>query len=167
MSFLGSSSVFMISAFWAFVVVWDGKIVLWETLGFLFLYVIYIVVVVFGRFVNQKIKLRKGIVTKNDFRNRGTSERTDHGDIQDSYNGEDDRSSDDDDDEIRAITRPLLDKEDVEASSDATNSTYKKSLKHGCIPLDLKEWNESNLFNKSLIVIKVGCPRLLFYEWNI
>jgi len=35
---------FMISAFWAFVVVWDGYIRLWETLGFLVLYVVYILV---------------------------------------------------------------------------------------------------------------------------
>jgi len=34
----------MISAFWAFVVVWDGYIRLWETLGFLVLYVVYILV---------------------------------------------------------------------------------------------------------------------------
>jgi hypothetical protein len=49
--------------------VWDGKIVLWETLGFLFLYVVYIFVIVFGRYINQKIKAKRGIVPrKNDFR---------------------------------------------------------------------------------------------------
>lgn len=158
----------MISAFWAFYVVWDGKIVLWETLGFLGMYVVYIVVVIGGRYVNQKIKLKKGIVTKNDFKAKSTNieDRNRANGIQDSYNGEDDRdSATSDDDEIAEITRPLLNTnngdDDVESNSQMLKTNYKKSLKQTCNPIDITEWKESNIINKAIIVIKTPVFYLL------
>lgn len=159
----------MISTFWAFVVVWDGKIALWETLGFLFLYVVYICVVIFGRLINQKIKLSKGILTKNDFTkdvgkdsaNRAKSLKS----IQDSYNGEDDRS---DSEDVEGQRRPLLGQQvaiNEEEAEDAKPAdelvSYKSELRASCWPLDMTEWRESNFFNKAMIVVKTPVFYLL------
>lgn len=149
---------FMISAFWAFVVVWDGSIVLWETLGFLFLYVVYILVVILGRYVNQKIKISKGIVTKNDFKARSNTEYSNGG--VDSYNGENDRDSDDDDDE--EAHRPLLNENTInDQELKVVESDYKTATRASCIPLNVKEWNESNIINKAIIVIQTPIFYLL------
>ena len=154
---------FMISAFWAFYVVWDGKIVLVETLGFLAMYVVYIIVVIGGRFINQKIKLKKGIVTKNDFKAKVSTEGTNNRayGVQDSYNGEDDRDSatTENDDEISEITRPLIennnnDNDDLESNGRMVKTNYKKSLKQSCNPIDMTEWKESNILNKAIVIIK-------------
>lgn len=164
---------FTLAAFWAFIVVWDGSIVIWETLGFLFLYVIYIFVVIGGRYANQKIKQKKGIVSNNDFGNKRENTpnlRTDTT-IQDSYNGEDDRG-DEDEEEIRNITRPLLEDDknnnDVDEESPLIYSlngqrplNVKKSLKASCNPVDRKEWKDSNIINKILILIKTPTLYLL------
>lgn len=167
---------FIFAAFWAFVVIWDGEIVLWETLGFLFLYGVYIFVVIFGRYVNQKIKLSKGIVTKNDF--KAKTSNAGKSNIQDSYNGEDDRDSDNDDEANEPLLGDIREDNDVEASDISTKNNYPMSLKTTCLPIDLNEWNDSNLFNKIYIcisapvyyVLKVTIP-LVDYDiensnWN-
>ncbi len=110
--------------------------------------------VVLGRFVNQKIKLSQGIVTKNDFRQRGLTAKSD---LLDSYNGEDDRS--DEEDEAR---QPLLTNHaDPEASLASSHSTYARSLAHTCLPLDLAEWRASSLFNRALLAVKAPVVYLL------
>lgn len=163
----------MISAFWAFVVVWDGKIALWETLGFLFLYLLYICVVIFGRLINQKIKLSKGILTKNDFtKNVGKTDSAGRAkslkSMQDSYNGEDDRS---DTEDIEGQRRPLLGQDngaineergdqEQESREDEVVS-YKGELRVSCWPVDTGEWRESNIFNKAMIVVKTPVFYLL------
>lgn len=57
--FLRDLSFYIMSAFWAFFVFYKGKIHLYDSLGFLGLYGIYIVVVVGGRYVHQKIRQRE------------------------------------------------------------------------------------------------------------
>jgi sodium/potassium/calcium exchanger 6 len=163
----------MVSAFWAFVVVWDGVIGLWETLGFLFLYLVYICVVIFGRLVNQKIKLSKGIITKNDFtKNVGKDSNNTRTkslkSIHDSYNGEDDRT---DAEDIEGQRRPLLSQDtaaiNVERETE-TGSTdeealveYKSEFRASCWPVDMFEWRESNVLNKAMIVVKTPVFYLL------
>ncbi len=153
--FLRDVIFFLISAFWTFVVVWDGYIRLWETLGFLFLYVVYIFVVVIGRYVNQKIKLSQGIMIKNDFRARGLTGKSA---TLDSYNGEDDRSECEEDEEA---TQPLLTNSNREFDFSTTESTYSKSLSISCLPIDFNEWRESNLINRALLVVKIPVMYLL------
>ena len=155
----------MISSFWAFVVVWDGKIALWETLGFLLLYVVYICVVIFGRLVNQKIKLAKGLVIKNDFtkavgRRAGPGERPKSlRSIQDSYNGEDDRSADEQDAEEQR--RPLLDSSEAanvnteDVYTEPNEASYSGELRASCNPVDVSEWKSSNIFSKSMLLVKI------------
>ncbi len=107
-----------------------------------------------GRFVNQKIKVSQGIVTKNDFRQRGLTAKSD---LLDSYNGEDDRSDQEDE-----ASQPLITNHaDPEASIDSSNSTYARSLAHSCMPLDLAEWRTSSLFNRALLLVKAPVMYLL------
>ena len=44
------------SGFWAFYIFWSQEIRLVDSVGFLVLYLVYILVVVVGRYINQKNK---------------------------------------------------------------------------------------------------------------
>jgi len=57
--FLRDLSFYIMSAFWAFYVFYKGEIHLYDSLGFLGLYGVYIVVVVGGRYIHQKIRRRE------------------------------------------------------------------------------------------------------------
>jgi hypothetical protein len=164
----------MIAGFWAFVVIWDGQIVLWETLGFLLLYVLYILVVVLGRYVNQRIKVAThgaGALLKNDFscnsvnvngpRSGGAS--TSNAGLIGNEAYDRDRA-DTEYEENEALRRPLLGRKssrDSQTLSDnASESHYQVvSLKMAIIdtflPIDLVEWKESNILFKFMIIVKV------------
>jgi solute carrier family 24 (sodium/potassium/calcium exchanger), member 6 len=147
--FLRDLIFFLISGFWAFVVIWDGYISLLETLGFLFLYFIYIIVVVFGRYINQRIKRwRNGgvLVRKNEFSsatiNTSTNETIENDEDE---NGE---------------NEPLL-------FSNSTYSEYLRSndIKEGLKPFSNQEWSESNWFLRLFLIVKI--PVLYFLKATI
>lgn len=147
---------FLVAGFWAFVVVWDGKIVLWETLGFLLMYVVYILVVVLGRYVNQRIKFRMGgeaALRKNDFSSEISRRKSvNHGDIVhpvniDEYTAEEEYESEN-------LTRPLLTKTNVEELPDV-GFCKKDVFKNTFIPIDLDDWRSSNILFKLMILVKV------------
>ena len=49
-------SFYIMSGFWAFYIFWSQEIRLVDSVGFLVLYLVYILVVVLGRYINQKNK---------------------------------------------------------------------------------------------------------------
>ena len=130
--------------------------------GFLLLYVLYICVIVFGRYINQKIKLRAGITPrKNDFRQSASANehRRRKNVNEDEYDAEQQEDEyEDTDEEISQITRPLLDStnEDLDMSEEASLMTYKIALKKALMPINIHEWNNSNVFNKITLIIKVN-----------
>ena len=141
----------MIAGFWAFYVVWDGKIELWETLTFLLMYVFYIIVVLFGRYINQKIKVSRGIsISKNDFSSeRPTNSRINQEDLVDALNEE---ASEE---EYENLTRPLLSGTVSNIEIPAVEFSNGISLKEAIIPFDKNEWHESNFLFKFMIIVKV------------
>jgi solute carrier family 24 (sodium/potassium/calcium exchanger), member 6 len=64
---------FLAASFFTFAIIWDGKIYLYETLGFLGMYVVYVIVIGVGRYWNQNNKLKRlraldpDAVISNDF----------------------------------------------------------------------------------------------------
>ena len=55
--FLRDVSFYVMSGFWAFYIFWRQEIRIFDAVGFLVIYIIYIVVVVVGRYINQKNRL--------------------------------------------------------------------------------------------------------------
>ena len=118
--------------------------------------------IVFGRYINQKIKLRAGITPrKNDFRQSASvnEHRRRNNVNEDDYDAEQQEDEyEDTDEEISQITRPLLDSanEDLDMSEEASLMTYKIALRKALIPINIDEWNNSNIFNKITLIIKVN-----------
>ena len=149
---------FMVAGFWAFVMIWDGEITLFETLGFLFLYVIYIVVVVLGRYVNQRIKLKTlgaEAVAKNDFKrtapNCEAQLSSPHTHVAVYEEAE---ASAEDEMEAEGLRKPLLTKIINQPIPDV-ELTYYNSLTEAVSGFDLKEWHDSTFLFKIMVIIKV------------
>ncbi|CAF4421099.1 unnamed protein product, partial [Adineta steineri] len=53
---------FIIASFAAYVAMYDGKIYLYESLGFIIMYVVYLIVLIGGYFVNRRIKDRRALI---------------------------------------------------------------------------------------------------------
>ncbi|CAG5125829.1 unnamed protein product, partial [Candidula unifasciata] len=58
--FLRDVIFYLAATYWAWWVMWDKKITQMEAAGFIILYVVYVIVVVAGRYINQKLKKRIG-----------------------------------------------------------------------------------------------------------
>ena len=54
--FLRDVSFYIMSGFWAFYIFWRQEIRISDSIGFLVIYIIYIIVVVVGRYINQKFR---------------------------------------------------------------------------------------------------------------
>jgi Ca2+/Na+ antiporter len=150
---------FMIAGFWAFVVVWDGKIALWETLGFLLLYVAYIFVVLVGRYVNQRIKyatLGEAAVRKNDFSSANVATTSDS-----LINAERNVNSNEEQRNYEAleeyenenVTIPLLRKN--HETPDVLFSQPTLALKDALLPFTSDDWTEANYLFKFMLILKV------------
>ena len=67
--FLRDVSFYLMSGFWAFYIFWSQQIRLVDSIGFLVVYMVYILVVVLGRYINQKNRGSQRISTMLDVRN--------------------------------------------------------------------------------------------------
>ena len=119
--------------------------------GFLGLYVLYIFVVLFGRYLNRKLRERRGdTVRRNHFssnniqtiKNRANSSIVVNEDV-------------DDNEEARPLLRNENSPMAIAEEDETTDYTNKTALIAAFQPYDPKEWRESKFLNKSLIVLKV------------
>lgn len=126
------------------------------------LYVVYILVVVIGRYVNQRMKVRhlgEDAVRKNDFSCNSERPRTSSSTSSivvrpNAINAEDDEYKAEEEYENENLTKPLLTKSHVEelpevgfSSSDAIKMTF--------MPIDKDEWRTSNFIFRFMILVKV------------
>ena len=65
--FLRDVSFYVMSGFWAFYIFWRQEIRISDSIGFLVIYIIYIIVVVVGRYINQKNRLDVPYLTQVTF----------------------------------------------------------------------------------------------------
>jgi len=133
--------------------VWCGK------LAFLGLYVVYIFVVCFGRYINQKRKRATGqFVNKNDFssenkksiiRNESYERNNLINEQEDEVNQEDDSLEDD-------LTRPLMSGHSHNHETDDADIqyTYSSAILECLNPIDSNEWKESNYLFKFMAIVK-------------
>ena len=150
---------FILAGFWAFVVIWDGVIKLWETLGFLVLYVVYILVVVIGRYVNQRIKYGDNTTErKNDFSSASTS-----GEARRNMNlnvalYDEERAEEEYENE--EITRPLLTKTHHEELPELEFNAW-DAIKATFTPFEKEDWKTSGFFLRVMIIVKIPVMILL------
>ena len=118
----------------------------------------YIFVVCFGRYINQKrLRMTGQLVQRNDFssdnsRTRVTSVNVDYERIN-----EDPNELEQNDDSLEEnLTRPLLDHGHHCETDDneIVQFTIKSSIIEAILPIDLNEWKESNFFFRLMMIIK-------------
>ena len=117
------------------------------------MYVFYIIVVLFGRYINQKIKVSRGIsIAKNDFssENNPTNSRINENVLNDALNEE---ASDE---EYENLTRPLLGHQHGNIEIPIVEFSNASSFVEAFIPFDRNEWRESNILFKFMIIVKVN-----------
>lgn len=116
------------------------------------MYLFYIVVVLFGRYINQKIKVARGLsITKNDFSSeRPTSSKINEDDLNEALNEE--ASAD----EYEGERRPLLNDNTEQSEIPIVEFSNGSSLKEALTPFDKNEWKESNIFFRFMIIVKVS-----------
>ncbi len=124
--------------------------------GFLLLYIVYILVVVIGRYVNQRMKYGTDVTNrKNDFSCASTSGEARHNAnlnvaLYDEEQAEEQYENDE-------MTRPLLTKTHVNELPELTEEfTTMFALKTTFTPFEKDEWKESNLLFKLMIIVKVN-----------
>jgi hypothetical protein len=126
------------------------------TKGFLFLYVVYIFVVLVGRYINQRMKFRdmgETAVRKNDFSSNSTRTNATVVAVR-AVNAEADEYENEADYENENLTRPLLTKTHTEELPEVSFSGS-DALKNTFIPIDFDEWRTSNIIFKFMILVKV------------
>ncbi|XP_063967748.1 mitochondrial sodium/calcium exchanger protein-like isoform X4 [Lytechinus pictus] len=171
--FLRDSIFYLVAAFWTFYILYKGSIVLLEAVGYILLYVVYVIVVFVGRKIYQNQKRRK--------REQEQTEETYTNGIQQDLPGPGVTGGltaterlavasmlGVDADVVRSITpQPHLtnneNSNDDEScsllSGEAPPPGQVKEFFIGLCPVDIKEWSELAWYSKLWALLK--CPMLL------
>lgn len=139
--FLRDIIFYLAAVFWTFCVLWDKKITKIEAIGFIILYIVYVLVVVIGRYIYT--------------RQRG---RTQPGNIQDTSGIQIINPLDTATDGER---QPLLSNPDVISLTAVKDMTIAQEFLHSINPIDTEEWSGFSLFKKVFEVFKAPIMFLL------
>jgi hypothetical protein len=129
-------------------------------LAFLGLYVVYIFVVCFGRYINQKRKKATGqFVNKNDFssENKKSIIRNESYERNNLINEQEEEDVNQEDDSLEDdLTRPLMSGHSHNHETDDADVqyTYTSAILECLNPIDLNEWKESNYLFKFMAIVK-------------
>lgn len=131
---------FIVASYCAYVAMYDGKIELVESLGFIVMYVFYLFVVVGGYFINRRMKDRRALLQA---ATTETAAKT-YGSIQTPCPG----------------VAVSVDEEDINPNipdesyvqPDVSMALY---LRHAFLPRDDTEWSERGRLNKVYTIVKV------------
>ncbi|XP_041456331.1 mitochondrial sodium/calcium exchanger protein-like isoform X2 [Lytechinus variegatus] len=172
--FLRDSIFYLVAAFWTFYILYKGSIVLLEAVGYILLYVVYVIVVFVGRkiYQNQKRRKREQEQTEETYTNgiqqdlpgpgvTGGLSATERlavasmlgvdADVVRSITPQPHQTNNEnsnDDDESRSLL-----------SGDAPPPGQVKEFFIGLCPVDIKEWSELAWYSKLWALLK--CPMLL------
>jgi len=143
---------FLIAAFAAYVAMYDGEIHAYESIGFIIMYVVYLVVLIGGHLINRRLKERRAIVQATSTEVAAKS----YGSIQSTRDGE------------NGATVPLLVDTDtieggIEESYVQPDVQFAMSLRHAFLPREDTPWGEKGKINKVLSVIKFPVSLLLHF----
>jgi sodium/potassium/calcium exchanger 6 len=133
---------FLVASYGAYVAMYDGKIHFAESLGFILMYVFYLVVLIGGHMINRKMKDRRALLQATQTEQ---ASRT-YGSIQTLRPST--AVSVDDNGEITSNNIP----DESYAQPDVSYALY---LRHAFLPRDDEPWAEKSKFTKAYTVIKV------------
>ena len=128
---------FIVAAFAAYVAMYDGKIVLAESLGFIIMYVVYLVVLIGGYLINRRMKERRALLQAAQTEAAATT----YGSIQ--------------------IPPPVTVSTDEQTPIITDESyvqpdiSYALYLRHAFLPRDDAVWSERGKLGKIYYVLKV------------
>ena len=127
----------MVASFGAYVAMYDGKIYLVESLGFVIMYIVYLIVLIGGHFINRKMKDRRALLQALQTEEAAKT----YGSIQ-----------------TPSENAALID----DLNSNITDDSYAQpdvsfamTLRHAFLPRDDTLWTERNAFNKAFSILKV------------
>jgi len=157
--FLRDIIFFLAATYWTFYLVYNGEINLRHSLGFLGLYFFYVIFVVVGRFINQKLRQRDRSI-------EDSTERTNQIDTGD-WN----------DITVNYTHGADTTYEEIKDSSDEPRSVFSQLIS-GLNPIDFEDWKNSNIVFRIVIILqipwvllsKLTVPTVLLneprYGWN-
>lgn len=139
---------FIVAAYGAYVAMYDGKIELVESFGFIVMYVVYLLVVIGGYFINRRMKDRRALLQA---ATTETAAKT-YGSIQ----------------TPRPDAAVSVDEEDINPNipdesyvqPDVSMALY---LRHAFLPRDDTEWSERGRFNKVYTIVKLPVTLILHF----
>jgi Ca2+/Na+ antiporter len=128
---------FIIASFAAYVAMYDGKIYLVESLGFIIMYVVYLVVLIGGYFINRRMKERRALLqavqTEAAAKTYGSIQTTPQAAIS-----------------VDDVNEGITDESYVQP-----DVTFALSLRHAFLPRDDLPWREKSKLSKVFFVVKV------------
>jgi len=138
--FLRDVSFYILAAFGAFCIFWKQEMHVYDAVGFLVLYIVYLIVVIVGRYIHQRNRLSVPYLTQVD-----DSIESEDNDNQVArhptvYTTEDNQTP-----EIQLVP---------ESESCTSFRTNFKLLIHALNPIDVEEWEESHIVMKCYEVVK-------------
>ena len=148
---------FLVAAFAAYLAMYDGVIYAAESIGFIIMYVVYLVILIGGYFINRRIKDRRALLQATTTEAAAKT----YGSIQTAAPSSQAAVSVDDPEQNN------IDGENY-AQPDVT---FALALRHAFLPREEVPWAEKGLFNKVVTVLKVrkrqstidvGCFRTVF-----
>ncbi|CAF0777860.1 unnamed protein product [Rotaria sp. Silwood1] len=139
---------FIIASFAAYVAMYDGKIYLAESLGFIIMYIVYLIILIGGYFINRQIKDRRALLQAAHTEAAAKS----YGSLQTATNQ-------------AAVSVDETNSDIVDESYSQPDVTFTLSLRHAFLPRDDTPWSERNLINKFFSIIKM--PVLLILHFTV
>lgn len=129
---------FMVAAFAAYVAMYDGKFYAFESIGFIIMYIFYLIVLIGGHLVNRRLKARRTLLQVNaasdSSRDYGTISSARETDALINESGPSDQSNDQSD----------------------INIIFPKSIWRSLIPQEEVPWSEKKVIGKILTIFKVS-----------
>ena len=127
---------FIVASFAAYVAMYDGKIELVESAGFIIMYVFYLVVLIGGHLINRRMKERRALLQAAQ-----TESVQNYGSVQTPLEVKETNNE-----EVAIVTDESYSQQDV---------SYAMYLRHAFLPRDDEPWSEKGRFNKVYTVCKV------------
>ncbi|XP_055996579.1 mitochondrial sodium/calcium exchanger protein-like isoform X2 [Ostrea edulis] len=141
---------YLAGVFWTFSVMWDKKITKIEAIGFILLYIFYVIVVVLGRYIYQKLKDRPTVIGEVTVKNEDDM----GSDGEDLRNGGSERDPllRNLPEEVKTSVNILTNSSESEADDQSPFQRFLSAIN----PIDTENWAEMGIFKKIFEVFK--CP---------
>ncbi|CAF3623708.1 unnamed protein product, partial [Rotaria sordida] len=137
---------FIIASFAAYVAMYDGKIYLAESLGFIIMYAVYLIILIGGYFINRQLKDRRALLQAAHTEAAAKTYGSIQTPLDQSVVSVDDTNGDVPDDNY--------------AQPDVT---FALSLRHAFLPRDDTPWSERSIINKTFSIIKMPVVIILHF----